>query len=76
MRNPILGMLSGAMTGTGGFDLRNFPLARLNEFMGLMRGRNPEQLVQEYVRQNNIGDAEYKQAVGMAQQVCRMFGIK
>lgn len=78
MLNPIMQMLNGrsAQTSPGLPNIANFPMAKLGEFAKLMQGRNPEQLIQNFIRQNNVNDAQYQQVAGMARQICDMFGLK
>ena len=76
--NPILQMLNRSKNSTGPVmpNLDNFPLAKIGEFAKLMQGRNPEQLLQNYIKQNNITDAQYQHVAGMARQICNMFGLR
>lgn len=76
--NPILQMLNSSKTSTDSAlpNLENFPLAKLGEFAKLMQRRHPEQLLQNYIKQNNITDAQYQHVAGMSRQICNMFGLR
>ena len=73
MQNPILAMLGGNPSGG---NLANFPMSRLSQFAQLMRGRNPEQMVQNFIRMNNVDENQYRQVAAQARQICDMFGLK
>ena len=73
MQNPILAMLGGSPSGG---NLANFPMARLSQFAQLMRGRNPEQMIQNFIRMNHVDEAQYRQVAAQARQICDMFGLK
>ena len=69
MANPILNMLSRS-TPVSGASSSGLPIAQLRQFMGLMQGRNPEQLLRNYVAQNGITDAQLREVTEMARQIC------
>ena len=73
MANPILQMLGSSMTGG---SAGQFPLQMFRQFQGLMRGRSPEQLLREFIRQNNIPQDRVQAAESQAREICRMFGLK
>lgn len=75
MQNPILAMLGGMGNPSGG-NPANFPMARLSQFAQLMRGRNPEQMIQNFIRMNNVDENQYRQVAAQARQICDMFGLK
>lgn len=57
----------------GGFNIQE-----LMKFAGQMQGRNPEQMVYEYMKQNGIDKSELDNMMGMAKNVMPMlksFGI-
>lgn len=77
MSNPMLEMLSKATgANNGNFSGGGFPAAKFFEFMKMMQGRNPEQILQNYIKQNNISEAEYKQVLEMAKGICGSLGIR
>lgn len=78
MVNPIMQMLSKSMGSAvpGVANLANFPMAKLGEFAKLMQGRNPEQLIKNFIKMNNINESQYQQIAAQARQICDMFGLK
>ena len=75
MANPILNMLTRSAPASsaglpGGGSPLGLPIAQLRQFVGLMQGRNPEQLLRNYVAQNGITDAQLREVAEMARQIC------
>lgn len=59
---------------TGGLNIQE-----LMKFASQMQGKNPEQMVYDYMKQNGIDKSELDNMMGMAQQFMPMlknFGIK
>lgn len=65
MSNPIFGMM----------NQQNGMLQRFQQFQQMFRG-DPRQQVQQLLNSGKVNQAQYNQAVQMAQQFARMFGIK
>jgi len=68
MSNPLFGMLSGQMQ-------MNPMLQKFNQFRQMFKG-DPQQQVQQMLNSGKISQAQYNQAVQMANQVAQMMGIK
>lgn len=68
MSNPLFGMLSGQMQ-------MNPMLQKFNQFRQMFKG-NPQQQVQQMLNSGKISQAQYNQAVQMANQVAQMMGIR
>ena len=71
MPNPILQMLS-----SGGSFGGNPQMQMLGQFMQLMRGRNPEAILQNFIRQMGITPEQYRQVEAQAKEICRNFNLK
>ena len=67
MSNPLFGMMNQQMP--------NGMLQRFQQFQQMFRG-DPRQQIQQMLNSGKVNQAQYNQAVQMAQQVARMFGIK
>ena len=67
MSNPLYGMMQNQMP--------NNLMQRFNQFRQMFKG-NPQQQVQQMLNSGKISQAQYNQAVQMAQQLQRMIGIK
>ena len=63
--NPLFGMM----------NQNNNLLQRFQQFQQMFRG-DPRQQVQQMLNSGRINQNQYNQAVQMAQQIQRMFGIK
>ena len=75
MSNPMLEMLNRTVKpSTGGMG--NSPMTKLMDFAKLMKGKNPEQMLQNYIRMNNVDESQYQQVAAQARQICDMFGLK
>ena len=68
MSNPLFRMLTGQMQ-------MNPMLQKFNQFRQMFKG-DPQQLVQQMLNSGKISQAQYNQAVQMANQVAQMMGIK
>ena len=68
MSNPLFGMLTGQMQ-------MNPLLQKFNQFRQMFKG-DPQQQVQQMLNSGKISQAQYNQAVKMANQVAQMLGIK
>ena len=68
MSNPLFGLLSGQMQ-------MNPMLQKFNQFRQMFKG-DPQQQVQQMLNSGKISQAQYNQAVQMANQVAQMMGIK
>ena len=68
MSNPLFGMLNGQMQ-------MNPMMQKFNQFRQMFKG-DPQQQVQQMLNSGKISQAQYNQAVQMANQVAQMMGIK
>lgn len=68
MSNPLFGMLSGQMQ-------MNPMLQKFNQFRQMFKG-DPQQQVKQMLNSGKISQAQYNQAVQMANQVAQMMGIR
>ena len=68
MSNPLFGMLSGQM------QMKPM-LQKFNQFRQMFKG-DPQQQVQQMLNSGKISQAQYNQAVQMANQVAQMMGIR
>ena len=68
MSNPLFGMLTGQMQ-------MNPMLQKFNQFRQMFKG-DPQQQVQQMLNSGKISQAQYNQAVQMANQMAQMMGIK
>lgn len=68
MSNPLFGMLTGQMQ-------MNPMLQKFNQFRQMFKG-DPQQQVQQMLNSGKITQAQYNQAVQMANQVAQMMGIR
>ena len=71
MANPILQMLN-----SGGFFGGNPQMQMLGQFMQIMRGRNPEVILQNFIRQRGITPEQYRQVEAQAKEICRNLHLK
>lgn len=71
MNNPIYDELNQK---SGINQNYNF-LSRFNQFRNSFKG-NPQEQVQQLLNSGKVSQAQYNQAVQIAQQFQRMFGIK
>ena len=67
MNNPLFGMMNQQMPSG--------IMQRFQQFQQMFRG-DPRQQIQQMLNSGKVNQAQYNQAVQMAQQVARMFGIK
>lgn len=67
MSNPLFGMMQNQMP--------NNLMQRFNQFRQMFKG-NPQQQVQQMLNSGKISQAQYNQAVQMAQQFQRMMSGK
>ena len=65
MNNPLFGMF--------GNQMMNPMMQRLQQFQQMFRG-DPKQKIQEMLNSGKVSQAQYNQAVQMAQQLQRMIG--
>ena len=65
--NPLYGQLNG--------NQQNDLVSRFNQFRQNFKG-DPQQQVQQLLNSGRVSQSQYNQAVQMAQQFQRMFGIK
>lgn len=63
--NPLYGMMKP----------QNNLMQRFQQFQQMFRG-DPRQQIQQMMQSGKISQAQYNQAVQMAQQLQRMFGVK
>ena len=68
MSNPLFGMMQNQMQGNG-------MIQRFQQFRQMFQG-DPKQKVQEMLNSGRVSQAQYNQAVQMAQQMAKMIGIK
>ena len=66
MSNPLFGMMQNQMQGNG-------IIQRFQQFQQMFRG-DPRQKVQEMLNSGRVTQAQYNQAVKMAQQLQTMMG--
>ena len=68
MSNPLFGMMQsqGPLNGL---------MQRFQQFQQMFRG-DPRQQVQQMLNSGKVSQAQYNQAVQMAQQMQRMLGIR
>ena len=66
MSNPLFGMMQNQMQGNG-------IIQRFQQFQQMFRG-DPRQKVQEMLNSGRVTQAQYNQAVQMAQQLQKMMG--
>lgn len=71
MANPILQMMNKG-GASGGFP----QMQMFGQFLQAMRGRNPEAILQNFIRQNGITQDQYRQIEAQAREICRMFNLK
>lgn len=70
MSNPLFGMF-----GNMGGNPMSGMMQRLQQFQQMFRG-DPKQQVQQMLNSGRVTQAQYNQAVQMANQLQRMMGIK
>lgn len=71
MANPIFKMMNNGNRQNGNM-LSQFP-----RFMKKMKGRNPDQIINEFISSGKINQAQLNQVQGMAQQMQSQFdGMK
>lgn len=68
MSNPLFGMLTGQMQ-------MNPMLQKFNQFRQMFKG-DPQQQVQQMLNSGKVSQAQYNQAVQMANQLAQMMGIR
>ena len=68
MSNPLFGMF-------GGQTHMNGMMQRFQQFQQMFRG-DPKQQVQQMLNSGKVSQAQYNQAVQMANQLQRMMGIR
>jgi len=68
MSNPLFGMLNGQMQ-------MNPMMQKFNQFRQMFKG-DPQQQVQQMLNSGKISQAQYNQAVQMANQVAQIMGIR
>ena len=68
MNNPLFGMMSGNSS-------TNDVMQRFQQFRQTFQG-DPRQQVQQLLNSGRVSQAQYNQAVQMAQQLQRMLGMK
>jgi len=68
MSNPLFGMMQNQAPMNG-------MMQRLQQFQQMFRG-DPKQQVQQMLNSGRVTQAQYNQAVQMANQLQRMMGIK
>lgn len=50
-------------------------IGSIKQFAGMLRGRNPQHLVQNYMRQNGISQQQLDEAMREAQEIAQMMGM-
>ena len=50
-------------------------IGNIKQFAGILRGRNPQQLVQNYMRQNGISQQQLDETMRQAQEIAQMMGM-
>lgn len=70
MSNPLFGMF-----GNMGNNSMTGMMQRFQQFSQMFRG-DPKQQVQQMLNSGKVSQAQYNQAVQMANQLQRMMGIK
>ena len=73
MANPIMQMLNRAPQASA--NPANM-FSQIKQFMGCMQGRNPEQLLQNFIKQNNVSSQQVNEVRARAEEICRMFNLK
>ena len=68
MSNPLFGMMQNQFPMNG-------MMQKLQQFSQMFRG-DPKQQVQQLLNSGRVSQAQYNQAVQMANQLQRMMGIK
>lgn len=68
MSNPLFSMMQGQTPMNG-------IMQRFQQFQQMFRG-DPKQQVQQMLNSGRISQAQYNNAVQMAQQMARMLGMK
>ena len=68
MSNPLFGMMGNQMQA-------NPLMQRLQQFSQMFRG-DPKQQVQQLLSSGRVNQAQYNQAMQMAQQMAKMLGIR
>ena len=68
MSNPLFGMMQNN-------NPMNGMMQKLQQFSQMFRG-DPKQQVQQLLNSGRVSQAQYNQAVQMAQQMARMMGIR
>ena len=52
-------------------------MQKLSQFAQMVRGRgDPQKLVEQYMRQNNIPQEQLQQTMQQAQEIARMMGLR
>ena len=67
MSNPLFSMMQNQMP--------NNLMQRFQQFQQMFRG-DPRQQIQQMLNSGKVTQGQYNQAVQMAQQIQRMFGIR
>lgn len=70
MNNPLFGMF-----GNMGNNPLNALMQRFQQFSQMFKG-DPRQQIQQMMNSGRVSQAQYNQAVQMANQLQRMMGIK
>lgn len=71
MANPIFKMMNGGNRQNGNM------LSQFQQFMKQMKGRNPDQMLNELVSSGKVNQTQLNQVQGMAQQMQSQFdGMK
>lgn len=71
MANPIFKMMNSGNRQNGNM------LSQFQQFMKQMKGRNPDQMLNELVSSGKVNQAQLNQVQGMAQQMQSQFdGMK
>lgn len=69
MSNPLFGMMGGNQPQMNGL------MQKFQQFQRMFRG-DPQQQVQQLLNSGKVSQAQYNQAVQMAQQLQKMMGVK
>ena len=76
--NPLMNMMNSAMGnmgGTGGGSMMGM-FQNIRRFAGLIGSRNPQQMVRNYMRMNNIPENQLGEVMNQAQEIARMMNIR
>ena len=80
--NPLMNMMKGAagmigsMNPMGQLSGMTGMFGQIRQFASLVGSRNPQQIVQNYMRMNNIPESQLDEVMNQARDIARRMGIK